>query len=742
MPYDLSITVDNSSGDYDKLLALTLAKEERGVNAAPFPVWFECTAISGCAATGPGAGTRDPQFHDIIYLWDFDDEANATPTTVLNIPTAWKNANIAGGRRAAHVFNDPGTYTVTCYAYEPATRRFGSKTISVTIADPASVFAGTQTIIFNPNSVTVSGFGYTGYTEINTNWAAVTTAWDAVDSNPCQVLIAPGVTLADTILSNGKDRPNIRIGGLDPDNKPTISFSSEATFLITDFSNSNAEVALFGIIFEAPWDSTTETGKVVSPFNLFRTGQTTPHNMMIHRCEWDGWRRVSGVSGSTSVKNSFIVSDTKITNWQDYGIFVGCEYIGIIGSSIFQHVDALSGGEKIGGFYNNHACFRGSEHDYLFMSVLDLFSRNGWSAGGTDSIRGHVVTYDQACSRANTNGAADSSSYQERISYEGAAWLTEQDSTGVDVPGNHIIDKAVFTLSSRHYYAAGPAIVATYGGTTVRNSLFIRLDIPTAHTQNTPYFALAENDDGSVGNDEAVQFYNNTFIDLRDDTSFGGSGTFTPFGTPTTAFTDFLAQNNIDHQPNRGTPVDDDAPIDVMTSIGITPRHKGPRYGFLYNEGTISGTISGSGGTFTIAYSVVKDTLYNYNKVNDGSATDQTYWTTYGGTKHKLLVNGTLYHAEDGDFSVTFGASDITITNNSGTDWTNAQAWDLKLDRSDALENFDAQYDATGETVPLARPQTGSAAIDDGDTGLAAYDDLLGTERPASGNESGALLTA
>ncbi len=47
---------------------------------------------------------------------------------------------------------------------------------------------------------------------------------------------------------------------------------------------------------------------------------------------------------------------------------------------------------------------------------------------------------------------------------------------------------------------------------------------------------------------------------------------------------------------------------------------------------------------------------------------------------------------------------------------------------------------ASPATLPLPRPLSGSAAIDAGDIGLKAYLDFLGTPRPATGNERGALL--
>ncbi len=97
--------------DYTEALTVTLAPVvQPGVNAAPSPVWFEVADVTGCEAGNPGAGeARIPKFHNLTYVWDFGDAANATPSTAaaLRMPAAWKDINRGYGMQAVHVYSAP-----------------------------------------------------------------------------------------------------------------------------------------------------------------------------------------------------------------------------------------------------------------------------------------------------------------------------------------------------------------------------------------------------------------------------------------------------------------------------------------------------------------------------------------------------------------------------------------------------------------------------------------------------------
>jgi hypothetical protein len=80
-------------------------------------------------------------FHEYLYTWDFDDSG-----------TWWngKSKNKAIGALAAHVFETPGVYTVSCIKKSGITV-IGYDEIEITVSDPDTVYAGTATTCVNPD---------------------------------------------------------------------------------------------------------------------------------------------------------------------------------------------------------------------------------------------------------------------------------------------------------------------------------------------------------------------------------------------------------------------------------------------------------------------------------------------------------------------------------------------------------------------------------------------------------------
>ena len=749
MPYDLNFTFNIASGSYSDELTLTLARQEIGVNAAPFGIWFECTSVSGCAAAGPAGGAvYDPQFHDIVYVWDFGDAANAVPATALNLPDAWKDVNRACGRRVAHVFNDPGTYTVTCHAYEPATRRFGSKTISVTIGDPATVFPASRTIIFNPAAIPLSGYGITGYTETST-WAATIAARNAIAAQTARILIAPGVILdlaaegSAWHLAYQRTWKNIRIGALDPAGaRPVIRtfwekkhgvapYYGTADCLIFDDRHDASECLLYGLDCRSYWNSTEQRGKATRPFGGTRSAGGTDFAFVLHRCAFDGFDVVAPHDPAAGETLYYICSDTSVTNWRDYGLHAPSHVqAAFIAVSAAHNVDALSGGPK-NWVTNRHGPLRDFGADDLFISVCDFFTRTGWFPGTNN------YADVQHALRINTNGNLGIRASIDRLAAEGAIAMAEQNNTGVAV--NIVFDKVLVAIGARQPEYHGWNI--RHGGVTVRNVLNVKLDVPSFQHGLASWFELQ----GSASSAEALaapmQGYDCTSVDLRGEASASGAGSPLQWNDEDDDFADVTFENNILHEPNRAPAVIPDGPVDTATVLaGWAARDKGPRFGFRAVEGTLATAVAPGNAMPEIPYSAIGQSTVPYG--TDGSAaTDRTYWEANLGPGTTIMTNY-HYSAEFGELSVTLSDTGVTITNTSPYSWA-AGSFALRLDRPAAVPGFDPQYDCTGMTVPLARPQTGtpdSAAIDDGDVGPSAYDDLLGAERPASGNERGAFL--
>jgi hypothetical protein len=114
---------------------LTLALDANRLSGvAPLGVFFD--------TAGTTATSTDQAFLDLAYCWDFDDpDSGSFPTTGLP-------RNQAKGGVASHVFERPGTYSVTVSARDRM-GRVSSRAIDITVQDPNEVYAGAATVCFS-----------------------------------------------------------------------------------------------------------------------------------------------------------------------------------------------------------------------------------------------------------------------------------------------------------------------------------------------------------------------------------------------------------------------------------------------------------------------------------------------------------------------------------------------------------------------------------------------------------------
>ncbi|MEM8580634.1 MAG: PKD domain-containing protein [Pseudomonadota bacterium] len=768
---DLVFTGVNSDAmtDYTEDLVVTLKPPVvPGVNAAPAAAWFEVDSVTGADARVPTDGeVYDEQYHLLYYVWDFGDGANATPTTTLNLPARWKDVNEGRGRMVAHAFNDPGTYTVTCEVFEPVTRRFGRITQQVTVGDPDTVFPTTQTLVLDPAGAHAAH--YPSGARAFTSWGALSSAWASGSSQQHRILLAPGVdeTFDGTgrISAGALSAQNVRIGALRSGVAPRPILRKTGaqgdTFndaLIDDRSSNSIEVALYGIGLIGEWDSTTENGRWVRCINGSKTGAFSGNHLtMTHRCAVSGFEsagKMATVNPGSFCYNMF--SDTEITNWQNYGIVAGPSgspsdaasdygfYTAVVGSSIPQDINALSGGQKT-GLWNTHGSLRDLGSVHLYVSASDLFARNGWSTGSGSGKNGLAITSDNPALRINTTTGQNKAAYIDRVGCEGAFVLNNATGDATE-PGNYVIDGLIQFLSSMNY--ATQANVTQMGGTTLRNTLMIKLNVPEySNTTDFREFFAHGNDLGDANNGAAgVYCHNVTGLDLRSTANFDGSSLPTLIAGSSNPFPVIFDENNLLHVPN----VDGASPISGetldLTDLldGYAPRHKGPRIGFSIVRGRTIGQESGgsdvaNGATLTIPYALVLDGAYDSNTGASGNATSQAYWQAIEATDmlHRIIATGGTYHADLGQIGVAFTASGVEITNMSGVTWTAGTEYQLKLDRASLLPNFPSEYDATLQ--PLMAADATDPTTKDAPSGLIAYDDVKGVERVLARGRKGVL---
>jgi len=141
--------------------AITLSNVPgRLTGVAPLSVFFDATNTTATA-------TRRP-FHDLEYRWDFGDKIgsilNLSPPLVgrstwnTGSRAGYSSRNSATGPVAAHVFETPGTYTVTLDITD-GTNTVSNSCTQILVQDPDAVFAKENTICVGAKSAPTQGQG-------------------------------------------------------------------------------------------------------------------------------------------------------------------------------------------------------------------------------------------------------------------------------------------------------------------------------------------------------------------------------------------------------------------------------------------------------------------------------------------------------------------------------------------------------------------------------------------------------
>lgn len=162
----------------------------RTTGVAPLAVHFD--------ATGSVAPTlvADP-FRQLSYTFTFGDN-RGLKWPVSNLP---KNKEV-GGPVAAHVFDLPGTYTVTVAVTDPATGTQTNKKTTITVSDPDVVYAGANTIC-------VSGVGDWTGCPVGAQHISAIPSGNPVWSNK-RILLRRGETFGDVWIQ--VDNANVQVG--------------------------------------------------------------------------------------------------------------------------------------------------------------------------------------------------------------------------------------------------------------------------------------------------------------------------------------------------------------------------------------------------------------------------------------------------------------------------------------------------------------------------------------------------
>ena len=195
----------------------------RTSGVAPLAVSFDATGTTSTATTRP--------FHDVYYVWNYGDPGSGTWS--INGKSKNRDTGAIGG----HVFETPGTYTVTLTAKD-TTGAVDTETVTITVSDPNIVFSGTNTVCIS-TSGNFTGAPAGAATVTTSSWATVVAQLGAGK----RVLLRRGETWNHNgVKKNLSFAGPVTLGAFGTGNRPILRLTSSNTsatgrvFWLTDKS--------------------------------------------------------------------------------------------------------------------------------------------------------------------------------------------------------------------------------------------------------------------------------------------------------------------------------------------------------------------------------------------------------------------------------------------------------------------------------------------------------------------------
>ena len=707
-------------------VSATIEIKRSALQVAPEGINFK-VALEGFDTPGPVArtGTYDPRFHEIYYFWEFGDPG-ATFTAPEHTLTEHRDANKGYGPLASHTFSAPGTYTVSCLVIEPASGKTATATLDVTVGDADEQFFGTRTIFVDPDG-DFSG-APSGAQLFSDMQAAFARAGQTASPTDYYRIMARGgkqYNLAGAQMRNGyKNLWICSAPGTGTAELLCAKFGGQAVLedrCDWDGTGKRTDFVFHDINLTGEWDSTLE-GNPSTKDNFLWHSEKRATYVLFHNVYASGFDTfwATNAVDQPNLNTVQVMNNCTITNWGNFGIYMDFFHsFGLTGNRITQHVQARSGGAK-GRAHNEHGPIRLQTCRDLALDACDLFSRNGWFP---NALGMHTV---QPCLRwAQVTSPAGRLNMQ-RCFAEGPGqtlYAAPQDAGQSGSDQNMVVDKCHLTGG----IWSGSVVECQQGGLTLRNSV---VTLPNSQRNGTYgafnmnsfiRFVRDDRNNEPLSKDVPQRIYNNTFINHSTEANsivpaaqpifasagYGSNGA----ANADSAFSDIVEANNILHQPNVAVPQVAFAPLD------LTVLHAA-RYADYRDQGhpivtTLPNSVA-NGGTVSFPY-----TLWGAGRVR----ADFLESSSDARLQHEVFqVNGT-------GATFAFGATEVTITNNSGGTWANGAAITINLARS--AIHIRPEYGTPSNTIVRGAPLAGSPALGAALLEPVALDDMLGNLRPA-----------
>lgn len=540
VPVDLSATQGTSTDS-------GAVPEWRVSTASPISLSLSATRVTGTApmgviltatATSPAARVDSP-FHDIEYVWSFDDPG--TFSALNNAPIWGNDRNVAYGPHTAHVFEAPGTYMVICTAHDGENPP-RSETIEIVVAAPNTVYAADNTAVVSlAGDFSGAPAGAQAFTSLS---AAISMMQGRQD---WRILLRRGEThtTSHTVSVSSGTGKRIAFGAFGSGSNPFFDgTNSESYALVFNVAEGVAdEISVRDIDYEGPYDPTL-TGQSARGGGIVNFASTAIP-LTAHKTVWGCHAKNSGntvldLSTGDTIENIY-VGNCWFDGWRDYGMLIGDGgWVGICGSKLLQPPGSRNGPGKSND-YPDHGPFRVSRPtNPVVLTNVDFSSYNDWSTGTDYSM--------QPVTRWNAS-VPDQRFVVDRMRSEGGAILAANVTT-------NFVAQNVYALIDRFYcvLTSHQAITINHGGVTYRNGIIIAPDIIAGGgTGIQGSGVLTEARDNTS---RRVEAYSCAAIDLRNDRSSqrrDGGSSVRDFAIPSTGDSTHYFGNWLGYCPNRSS---------------------------------------------------------------------------------------------------------------------------------------------------------------------------------------------
>ncbi len=550
-------------------LSITVHRAPSAAQYAPEAVWFYAAPSNFTFSTvSANSIAYDPAFHEVDYLWTFDVDGE-TFTVPGNMLPEHRDANKGVGQQIAHVFKQPGTYTVTCTARRrttiiPEVTQSASAAVVVTIADPETVFDATNTVVVAHDAdftgAPASNYQLTGYTSTSdlAHWEGLLRNGAIPTSGPVRVLFKRGGNYDNSAHSDeglahnntvGNEYDFVYIGAWGSGAKP-ISSPIDAWINRKSFVWENLEVQ-GGYISQATAGSGGNgiSGRDVGYYLASNCDFRNLGAGVLY--DWD--------TNTSSVEGRLTVHECSMENIYSYGTFVKMRPRGLPGSGTRDRF-AMIGCREIDLPTQPHGVgvsegqrqgpMRSPENPDLCVRSCEFYCDAGWTGlGDWDDLQSMTAaqpTIRFADGRPTEGDDRNGDAVISRCTNEGAALIDANPGSDEEPRvGNITVLQCVHTFVPN----SNLAVKSKSGAISLRNNLFINsaatgnddgekrqwMEFDPSHSTNpNPTQKLAE----------PIIIEGNTFVSLgtdRLDNHFNGlPGTWT----------DVREVNNVYYAPN------------------------------------------------------------------------------------------------------------------------------------------------------------------------------------------------